>query len=375
LQTSQPTNPLFLTISFIIRFQLLKTHNIEVAANSLRQSSHSGCIVLFKMLRVTAALLKSSLSSYRSSGFRMASSALKPNIPSLLEVDTALRLYQQSGSNLKFIDGSWHMNKERKPLSEFDAERIVGARYFDIDAVSDKSTTLPHMIPSVDEFSTHMGNLGLKNSDHVVVYTAQGSFSAARVWWTLRLFGHDNVSILNGGLPAWKAAGGPTESGAPAAVEKTTYQAKLNNNLVVKAEDVLAIVQSGAAQIVDARSTARFMGEAPEPRPGLAGGHIPGSLNLPFTAILREDDMTKFRSPLEIKEKVQSAGVILGSNVVFTCGSGVTAAVLYFGMHLLGIDMNKLAVYDGSWSEWGQNPDLPKVNPAQIVGASLVNNI
>lgn len=258
------------------------------------------------------------------------------------------------------------MNKDRKAIDEFKSERIKGAQYFDIDEISDKTTTLPHMIPSESEFSAHMGNLGLKNSDHVVVYVTQGAFSVARVWWMLRLFGHENVSILNGGLPAWKAVGGPTESGSPSPVQKTTFECKLNSNLVVKVDDVLAIVSTGAAQIVDARSTARFMGEAPEPRPGLLGGHIPGSLCLPFTSILREDDVTKFRSPLEIKEQVQKAGVVLGANQVFTCGSGVTAAVLYFAMHLLGIDMNKLALYDGSWTEWAQNPELPKVNPSQI---------
>lgn len=311
---------------------------------------------------------------YRTSGLRMASSSAKKGIPSLLEADSAVQLYK-SGQALKFVDGSWYMDKSRKPHDEFNEERIVGAQYFDIDAISDKTTTLPHMVPTEGEFSEHMGNMGIKNSDHVVVYVRSGAFSAARVWWTLRLFGHDNVSVLNGGLAAWKAAGGPTESGTPSPPAKTTFDAKLNENLVMKANDVLTIVNSGAAQIVDARSTARFMGEAPEPRAGLASGHIPGSLNLPFTLILREDDVTKFRPLLEIKENIQAAGVILGANVVFTCGSGVTAAVLHFAMHLLGTDINKLAVYDGSWTEWGQSAELPKVNPAEIIKDSLVNNI
>jgi thiosulfate/3-mercaptopyruvate sulfurtransferase len=285
-----------------------------------------------------------------------------PKIPSLLEADRAVEL-AAAGQRLKFLDGSWHMDKTRKPLEEFEAERITNASYIDIDEISDKSTTLPHMIPSVPEFEAHMSKAGVSNDDHVVVYATRGCFSAARVWWMMRLYGHENVSILNGGLPAWKAAGGAVESGPVNAPSRTSFKAKFNPNLVVKAEDVLAVVNSGAAQIVDARSLARFMGQVPEPRPGLVGGHIPGSLCLPFTTLLREDDVTRFKSPIELKNAVQEAGVVLGANLVFTCGSGVTAAVLYFSLHLLGIDMNKLALYDGSWTEWAQRPDLPKVNP------------
>jgi thiosulfate/3-mercaptopyruvate sulfurtransferase len=294
----------------------------------------------------------------------MASSSSAPVIPSLLEAEQAISLHR-AGTNIKFVDGSWHMNKERNPAAEFIAERISGAQYINIDEVSDKSTSLPHMIPTAEEFAHHMSNAGISSSDHVVVYGTQGAFSPARVWWMFRLFGHDRVSILNGGLPAWKAAGGATQSGDVVAPAKGDFTAKLNPNLVIKANDVLTIVSSGAAQIVDARSLARFMGEAPEPRAGLAGGHIPGALCLPFTSILREDDVCKYRTPLEIKNAVQASGVILGANMVFTCGSGVTAAVLYFGCHLLGIDMEKLTLYDGSWTEWAQNPDLPKVNPSQ----------
>ena len=287
------------------------------------------------------------------------------DIPSLLEADKAVDLVKR-GQQLKFVDGSWYMDKERKPVTEFMNERIPGSQYFDIDAISDKSSSLPHMIPSAEQFSEHMQNFGISNDDHVVVYTNQGAFSAARVWWMFRLFGHDKVSILNGGLAAWKSAGGATENGAVSPPSKSTFTAKINPNYVLKADDVLTIVNSGAAQIVDARSMARFMGEAPEPRAGLPGGHIPGSLCLPFSQLLQPDDPTKFRSPLEIKNAVQEAGVVLGANMVFSCGSGVTAAVLYFGVHLLGIDMSKLALYDGSWTEWAQNPDLPKNNPSQL---------
>jgi thiosulfate/3-mercaptopyruvate sulfurtransferase len=176
-----------------------------------------------------------------------------------------------------------------------------------------------------------------------------------------RLFGHDRVSILNGGLPAWVAAGGPTESGEVISPEPSNFKSCLNPNYVADWQNVLAVVNDGSAQIVDARSMERFLALAPEPRAGLEGGHIPGSLCIPFSKILCEDDATKFRSVNEIKDVIMDSGVILGAKCVFSCGSGVTAAVVYFAMHLLGIEMNKLVLYDGSWTEWAQNPDLPKI--------------
>lgn len=266
-----------------------------------------------------------------------------------------------TGKPIKFIDGSWHMDKTRKPVEEFLGSRIFGASYVDIDEASDKSTSLPHMIPTPEEFSKYVSKLGVHNTDQIVVYGAQGAFSPARVWWMFRLFGHDRVSILNGGLPAWIAEGGPTESGPVADVAPSAFVSTINPSYVVDWRRVLDVVNDGSAQIVDARSMARFLAQAPEPRAGLVGGHIPGSLCLPFTNILQEKDVAKYRSLNEIKDAVNDSGLILGANMVFSCGSGVTAAVLYFALHLLGIEMNKLALYDGSWTEWAQNPDLPKI--------------
>lgn len=284
-------------------------------------------------------------------------------VASLLEVDKAIELHQKDGYAIKFVDGSWHMNKERKPHQEFVDSRVAGAQYFNIDEVSDKSSTLPHMIPSAEQFAQVVSSFGISNSDHVVVYNTHGCFSAARVWWMFRLFGHDKVSILNGGLPGWVAAGGATESGDVIVPTPSDFKANLNAEYVATWQKVLSVVNDGTAQIVDARSMPRFLAQAPEPRPGLPSGHIPGSLCIPFTNILQEDDVTRFRSINEIKDVVMDSGVILGAKCVFSCGSGVTAAILYFAMHQLGIDMSKLALYDGSWTEWAQNPDLPKIGP------------
>mmetsp|Transcript_8039 Transcript_8039/g.13371 ORF Transcript_8039/g.13371 Transcript_8039/m.13371 type:complete len:329 (-) Transcript_8039:144-1130(-) len=285
------------------------------------------------------------------------------SIPSLLEPKQALELAANSDISLRFLDGSWYMGGDRDPYKEFDEERIAGAHYMNVDDCSDKSTSLPHMIPSEEGFAAYVSNLGISNSDHVVVYGKKGAVSAARIWWMFHLFGHEKVSILNGGLDAWKAENGPTEVGTITTQPiNSEFKAELNPNYVVTWQQVLSIVESGAAQIVDARSQARFLSQAPEPRPGLPRGHIPGSLCVPFTALVDEGDSTRFKTANELKDVFMDAGVVLGSNVVLTCGSGMTACVLYFTLHLLGIDMNKLALYDGSWTEWASNTDLPRVS-------------
>lgn len=267
---------------------------------------------------------------------------------------------------VKFVDATWYMDKSRSGHAEFLQKRISNARYFDIDAVADRNTSLPHMLPTEEEFAQAVSDMGISSTDHVVVYTNKDAFSGPRVWWTFRIFGHKKVSLLQGGLQGWEEeVHGPVESGPVAPVtEKGQFQAKLNPKMVVDAKQVLDIVLTGSKQICDARSHARFLGQAPEPRPQLAGGHIPGSLNVPFTALVHTPDHTRFKSPLEIKNAFQEAGIILGSDVVLTCGSGVTAAYLFFGLHMLGQDMTKLAIYDGSWTEWGGRNDLPVFNPA-----------
>ena len=289
----------------------------------------------------------------------MSASASSSTPSSLLE---AAELVGKAGG-VKFVDGSWHMNKSRNAYAEFCSERIAGAQFFDIDRISDTSSSLPHMLPSEADFGAAMTGLGIGNDDHVVVYTTSQCFSASRVWWTLRAFGHNKVSILNGGLEAWKRAGGRLDTTAPAAAPApaaaSPYSAKLDSRLVVDWREVLRVVESGSAQIADARSRARFLAEAPEPRPGLIGGHIPGSLSLPFTSLVQEGDPTTFRSKEAVRDALVEAGVVMGSRVVVTCGSGVTACVLAFGLDLIGKDLASVPVYDGSWSEWG-DPALSK---------------
>ncbi len=263
-------------------------------------------------------------------------------------------LMKTATSDIKFLDASWHMDKTRNAKAEFGDEHILGARFFDIDEVSDKSSSLPHMLPSEERFAEEMNKMRISNSDHVVIYTGPLCFSGARAWWTFKVFGHDNVSLLDGGINAWKQAGGsvtnvPTSvSGSDKETENKVvpYVAKFNKQLVMSLDDVAAVRDSGIAQICDARSSGRFFGTAAEPRPGLVGGHIPGSLNVPFTQLLRDDDVTRFKSAEEIRDVFLAAGVIFGSKVVTTCGSGVTAAVLTLGLDLLGKPLTDSPIYE-----------------------------
>lgn len=282
-----------------------------------------------------------------------------PPTASLLSAEKALELFHCGGA--KFVDGSWQLGKGSL-TNEFAAERIPGAQFFDVDEISDRSSSLPHMLPSESDFAEVISSMGISSSDHVIVYTQPNTFSWARVWWTFRVFGHEKVSVLNGGLGAWKAASGRVESGPRTAPPpRGQFTAKLNSAMVADWREVLRVVETGSAQIIDARSLARFLAQAPEPRPGLPGGHIPGSLSLPHGSITKETDCSELRSPAEIRDAFVNAGFVMGSNAVLTCGSGVTAAVLLFGLHLLGKDMSTLKLYDGSWTEWASRPDLPRI--------------
>lgn len=229
------------------------------------------------------------------------------------------------------------------------ARRIVGARPFDIDgSLSDPTAPLPHTMPDAGRFTRELRSLGLHDDDTVVVYDAVGVYSSARAWWMLRAMGFDRVAVLDGGLPGWAAAGLPTESGAPAMpAERGDFTAVPRAGLFVGADEVAAALADPASAVLDARSRERFRGTAPEPRPGLRGGHMPGAVNLPFGEI---QDEGRMRTAAELRAAF--AGSAQGrERLVLSCGSGVTACVLTLGAALAGY--RDLAVYDGSWSEWG----------------------
>jgi thiosulfate/3-mercaptopyruvate sulfurtransferase len=256
--------------------------------------------------------------------------------------------------DLAIIDGTFFMPDEgRNALAEYRAGHIPGAVFFDIDAIADHSTNLPHMLPSPAQFADAMRTLGIDEKMRIVVYDASGLFSAPRVWWTLRLFGAKNVKILAGGLPKWKEEGRALESGDVTRAPQT-FAVDLDASCVSSAADVLAASQSGSAQIVDARGAPRFLGQVPEPRPGLRSGHIPKSANVPYRDVI-ENGQT--RAPEEIVEIFARAGIDFKKPIVTSCGSGVTAAILLLALETAG--KKGVRLYDGSWSEWGARHDLP----------------
>ena len=255
---------------------------------------------------------------------------------------------------VRVFDASSHLpTVKRDAAAEFSAAHIPGAQRFDIDAIADKAHPMPHMVPTPDSFADSLQALGVNKGDHVVVYDDSDVKTAARAWWMLRLFGHANVSILDGGLAAWRAAGGAMESGAPSDVPRGTFTAGPAVGVgVVDIDSLAAAVADGTAgQIADARAAARFAGAAPEPRPGLRAGHIPGSRNLPFTRLLNEDGT--MRDAAAIRALFTEAGIDPDAPVTASCGSGVTACVLAAGLAVAG--NHQVVVYDGSWTEWGSS--------------------
>ncbi len=257
--------------------------------------------------------------------------------------------------DVRVVDGSWHMpHLTRDARAEFAQAHIPGAVFFDIDAIADRSTTLPHMLPRAAEFAQAVGRLGIGSRDRVIVYDTRGVASAARVWWTFRAFGHDKVAVLDGGLPRWRAEGRAVESGTPAPKPRR-FTARLRPSLVRDLAGMSQNVKTRKAQVLDARSRGRFAGTEPEPRAGLRAGHIPGSLNLPYDELYQKDGTLL---PADaIRAKLEGAGIDLGKPVVTSCGSGVTASVLALGLHVAG--RPDVAVYDGSWTEWGGRDDTP----------------
>lgn len=259
-----------------------------------------------------------------------------------------------SDPDLRVLDGSWYLpDSGRDARSEYDAAHIPGARFFDIDDISDHRSALPHMAPPPEKFISRMRAMGVGDGHQVVVYDGAGIFSAARVWWLFKLMGKTDVAVLDGGLPKWKAEGRPLED-MPPVVRDRHITVQRQSHLVRDVAQVAAASKLGDWQIVDARAAARFKGEAPEPRPGLRSGHIPGSCNLPFLELLNADCTMKDLPAL--KEAFEGAGIDLAKPVITTCGSGVTAAVINLALERLG--HSRHALYDGSWSEWGMYPDL-----------------
>ena len=249
---------------------------------------------------------------------------------------------------------------KRDAKAEFAAEHIPGAVFFDIDDICDSGSDLPHMLPDAETFSAKVGALGVADTDKIVVYdTNGGGMAAARVWWTFRVFGHDDVCLLNGGMMTWLAEGRPVTDVAPAP-QPAAYAAVKNDVLVRDIQQMLANVESGKEQVIDARAKERFEGTAPEPREGARSGHIPGSLNLPFDQFFDKDRNFVMRDAEELTQVIAAAGLDLDRPITASCGSGVTASMLAFGFYLIG--KKDVAVYDGSWSEWGMRPDTPIEN-------------
>ncbi|MDW3207663.1 MAG: 3-mercaptopyruvate sulfurtransferase [Alphaproteobacteria bacterium] len=261
------------------------------------------------------------------------------------------------------LDATFHLpTAKRDAYAEFCAERIPGARFFDVDGIKDPDSPLPHMIPSPEQFAAHVSALGISNDTHVVCYDTYGLFSAARPWWMFRLFGHDKVSVLDGGLPAWKAAGLPLQTEPPAEVHAARFTPSFRPGLVRRVEEVMQNLNDPKEVVLDARPADRFDGSTPEPRPEVRGGHIPGSKNLPFN-LLTDPETKKVRDIHALEKLYREAGIRVGRDkVVTSCGSGVTACALVLGLHLLGDE--SAAVYDGSWSEWGTRTDTPIDNPS-----------
>ncbi|KAF9208211.1 hypothetical protein BGZ59_010744 [Podila verticillata] len=285
-------------------------------------------------------------------------------VPTLL---TVAELKSKLGGPV-VVDGSWHMPAaKRDPIKEFREDgHIPGARYFDIESIKDKSSTLPHMMPSAAQFAQQVGELGISNDDHVVVYDTAGFFSAPRVYWMFKAFGHNKVSVLDGGFKAWTSAGCPIEKGEAKIEPKVFNVPKLDEAMIRSYKQILHIVKdpsNTSTTIIDARPSARFTGAAPEPRAGLSSGHMPRAKNVPFMELF-DQQTGELYSDAQLLAAFTRAGVNVdelkksesaSKEVVLSCGSGVSACVVYFALERLGL--KHLAIFDGSWTEYASRPE------------------
>ena len=271
-------------------------------------------------------------------------------------VETSWLAPHLGAPDVHVVDASWYMpGEERDGEAEFQDRHIPGAVFFDLDLIADTESGLPHMLPSPEKFEATVSKLGLGDGNRIIVYDGAGLFSAARAWWMFRVFGHDDVAVLNGGLPKWLREGLPMESG-PARPKERRFTARMNHPLVRELDQMRRNLESGHEVVVDSRGSARFSAEQPEPRPGLRAGHIPGSINLPFETLLEAESGTVLPAAA-LAQRFAEAGVDLSKPITTTCGSGVTAAIVALALHLLGHE--NTAVYDGSWAEWGSRADTP----------------
>lgn len=281
-----------------------------------------------------------------------------PNDPVVSPAWLAERL---EAPDIRVVDATWFMPSDPRDAKALYAERrIPGAVFFDIDEIADTESDLPHMLPAPEKFASRMKKRGIGDGTRVVIYDNQGIFSAARVWWTFRVMGHEDVVVLDGGFPAWERAGYEVETGPPQQRMERHFTPRVRADLVRDLSDMRRAIEDGRTPIFDARPAPRFRGEAPEPRAGLKSGHMPGARSVPSGMLVGEDGALK--SAEELQKIFDAAGADTSKNAVCTCGSGVTAAIIALALARLG--RWDAAIYDGSWAEWGARDDTAIVTGA-----------